>query len=451
MWVPLGTTLDTISHPMQPTPETPDPNKLRSPNSLPPPIPAAQTPLEVLRPGDATPPRVPGETRRWLEPFLSIILSLCLGSFLADAILSLADDTSVLVAGVHLLLTVRIIVFLFGLLLWVLVYFLMGITPMIPKRIFVPVTMFALAAQLISLPLYIYGHAHAQQVDWGMSLLELLVALAITYRVVGGFRFRWPLVSETQLVGRRFSWLNLYLFLPLSVLVIVPAVFVYLWVCAALAVDHFTDSFMALRPGGFTVQVRKYTRPDGKTITLVPMSHIGEPDFYRDLSQSFPTNALILMEGVTDNQNLLTNRITYKRAAKSLGLAEQQREFKPAPDRIVRADVDIEEFSPTTIALLNVAMLFHSRGLTPETLPLLLQYSPPPRVEETLIDDLLRKRNRRLLREIQVQLRETDSLIVPWGVAHMPEISKEIEKSGFLLGDTREYVAIRFGRKHNPK
>ena len=71
----------------------------------------------------------------------------------------------------------------------------------------------------------------------------------------------------------------------MNLLVVLPVALVYLAVCAALAVGHFSKGFLALRPGGFTVQVREYTRNDGKTIQLVPMAHIGEADFYQKLSQ----------------------------------------------------------------------------------------------------------------------------------------------------------------------
>ena len=39
---------------------------------------------------------------------------------------------------------------------------------------------------------------------------------------------------------------------------------------------------------------------------------------------------------------------------------------------------------------------------------------------------------------------ETEHIIVPWGVAHMPGIAKEIQKAGFRLEETKEYVVIRF-------
>jgi hypothetical protein len=100
-------------------------------------------------------------------------------------------------------------------------------------------------------------------------------------------------------------------------------------------VDHFSGGFLALRPGGLTVQVRKYVRDDGKTIQLVPMAHIGEADFYRKVAETFPTNSIILMEGVTDWKRLITNEASYKRAAKSLGLAEQEEEFTPTRGEMV--------------------------------------------------------------------------------------------------------------------
>jgi hypothetical protein len=153
------------------------------------------------------------------------------------------------------------------------------------------------------------------------------------------------------------------------------------------------------------------------------------------------------MEGVTDNRNLLTNKITYERMAATLGVAEQHEEFKPRGE-LVRADVDVAQFTSNTLAGLNLVMLIHARGMTPETIIKLLQFSPP-HFEEQLFDDLLRKRNRHLIGEIQTRLLQSENLIVPWGAAHMPEIAQEIHKAGFRVDETQEYVAIRFGSAGN--
>lgn len=380
-----------------------------------------------------------------MKKLVSILLNLCLGLFLADAFVSLVDDTLILLFGLHLLSAIRGIVFLFAFLLAMLVYVLMGLTPMIPKRLFLPVTLFNVVALLAMVPLSIFFYGRLQQVSWILSFCQVLFGLGILYWLKGGFKFRLPIVEDKQLGDRRFSWLNLSVFLLVNVFILLPAVILYLVFSAALAVGHFSEGFLALRPGGFTVQVRKYVRPDGKMIQLIPMAHVGEADFYRNISQSFPSNSIILMEGVTDRKNLLTNGISYKRMATSLGLAEQEEEFAPVWGEMVPADVDTEQFSKNTIDFLNLVMLIHAKGVNPEMVLKLLQYSQPSQFEQQLIDDLLRKRNRHLLDEIQARLPESENIIVPWGVAHMPGIAEEIQKSGFRLDESRDYCVIRFG------
>ncbi len=375
---------------------------------------------------------------------LAFLLSLCLALFLADAVVSLVDDSLILLLDLRVLTAVRGTVSFFALLVVVVVYGLMGLTPMIPKRLFLPVTLFYPLGELALIPLAIYFYSRLAPISWIFALGQLIFGFGMLSWVQGGLRLRWPLVPESWLKSQPFSWLNLTGFFGLNLLIVLPAVLVYLAVCAALAIGHFSEGFLALRPGGFTVQVRKYTRSDGKAIQLVPMAHIGEAEFYRELSHSFPSNAVVLMEGVTDDNNLLTNRITYKRMATSLGLTEQHEEFHPLHAKIVMADVDVEQFRPTTIGFLNLVMLIHGTGLSVENVLRVLQFSPPPHFEERLFDDLLHKRNRHLLDELQVRLSQPAPIIVPWGVAHMPGIAAGIQASGFHLEETRDYRVIRF-------
>ena len=282
------------------------------------------------------------------------------------------------------------------------------------------------------------------QIDWILSFCQVILGLGLLWWLRGGLKFRWPIVEDKHLGDRRFSWLNLIVFLLANVFGVLPAMVIYTVLCATLTVNHFSGGFLALHPGGMTVQVRKYVRNDGKTIQLIPMAHIGEADFYRKVSQSFPSNSIILMEGVTDNQNLLTNKISYKRMAKSLGLTEQKVKFNPTRGEMVPADVDVDQFSTNTIDFMNLVMLVHSRGITPATVRKALQYSPPPDFQKQVFGDLLRKRNRHLWEEIQARLPQSENIIVPWGVAHMPEIATEIQKAGFRLNESQEYEVIRF-------
>jgi hypothetical protein len=111
---------------------------------------------------------------------------------------------------------------------------------------------------------------------------------------------------------------------------------------------------------------------------------------------------------------------------------------------MVMADVDVKEFTTDTIGFLNLVMLFHAKGVTAENVLKVLRFSPPPHFEEQLFDDLLRKRNRHLLGELQARLPDSGQIIVPWGVAHMPGLAEGIQASGFRLDGTQDYTVIRF-------
>jgi len=391
-------------------------------------------------------PPIRANGRFWKARHLvAVTLSLALGLFLADALISAVDDTFILFFNVHILAGLRGFLGFFTILVGLVIYALMGITPMIPKRKFILVALFSPLAALVALPFWIYCSGRMQIVIWAISVFQVFCAIAILGMVQDGFKFRMPLVSEERLNPRGFSWLNLLGFVLVNAVVFLPAVAAYLFFCATLAVGHFSEGFVALHPGGLRVQVRKYVRTDGKSVLLYPMAHVADRNFYSTISQSFPTNSIVLMEGVTDREHLLTNHISYKRMAATLGLSEQQKEFKPSEEQMERADVDVKEFTPNTIGFLNLVMRIHSKGLNAASLMELMSFSPPPGFEKELFEDLLRKRNRHLLDEMQRRLPETENIVVPWGAAHMPEIARELQKDGFRLEESRDYMVIRFG------
>ncbi len=364
----------------------------------------------------------------------------------------MVDDTCLLLFGSHLLTAINGILSCLVFLVVLLVYVLMGLTPLIPKRMVLPVVLFIAAQWLAVLPLaifYVYDYRWILPLDLIASLLTMVLGLVILRWLHGGWKFRWPLVADEHLGTRVFSWWNLLAFVGLNLFVALATVGCG-WGCVSLAVSHYTDGFVALRPSGVVLQARKYVREDGRTIVLFPMSHIAESDFYRSVEQSVASNSVVLLEGVTDRQNLLTNQISYKRAAKALHLAEQHEEFNPSRGRLVPADVDVQEFTSNTIAVLNLVMLVHSQGVNSNTLSRLLQFPFNPEVEQQLEEDLVLKRNRHVLHELFARLPDSDSFIIPWGAAHMSGLAREIKKSGFRLVGTRNFLSIRFGGKANP-
>ena len=176
------------------------------------------------------------------------------------------------------------------LLLMLLLYGLMGLTPLIPKRVFLPVILFIGLGLLAVFPTLIYSPRRILQLDWLLSLLQVVLVLGICYRLRGRGRFRWSVVEVRHLGSRLFSWRNLSAFLLLNVFVLLPALVAFLALYISLAVDHFTDGFLALRPSGLILQARKYVRADGKTVVLFPVSHIAESDFYQAVSRSASSN-----------------------------------------------------------------------------------------------------------------------------------------------------------------
>lgn len=394
-------------------------------------------------PASSSPPPLPDAEPASGRPNLTAILSLVLLLFLISAVVSFADNSLYLTLGRQELAPFSGVAFLIMLLAGFLTYLMIALVPGIPKRVFLPVSLFIPVVYIAIIPLLVVFSGYALPIIWGVSLIQILLGLFILHRLHGRVQLSWPLFPEGQIADRPFSWGNLAGLLTAGVFLLLPALALYAAFTAKITVEHFSDGFVALRPNGISMQVRKYIREDGKKITLVPMSHVGEPEFYHDLAASFPPNSVILMEGVTDKDQLMTTHSDYSKMATSVGGVEQMKVFKPQGE-IVAADVDMNTLSPATLGLLKTAMLVHSKGVTAETLPILMKPMPPG-MEKQLMDDILTKRNHHLLEVMRERLPTSDNIIIPWGAAHMPEIAREIQKEGFRMVETTEFVAIRFG------
>jgi hypothetical protein len=389
------------------------------------------------------PPPLPTATARPAVSGLATCLGLILALFLANATVSFLDDSLLLFAGRQDLTVFRAFFLLLMLPLGLATYLIMAAAPGIPKRVFLPVALYLPVTYVGVLPLFVYFHQHAAWIGWGVSLAQVLLGWWLVRWLNGKRGFRWPLVPDSRLGAPGFRWLHFGGMLLAGLLVLLPALLFYTALSAKLAVGHFTDGFVELRTSGVVMQVREYTRDDGVKITLVPMSHVGETDFYQNLSESFPDDSVVLMEGVSDRRKVVQASSNYSKMAEAIGVAEQQQVFKPK-GKLVPADLDMSDFSPETLDMLKTAMLIHSKGVTAETMPILMKPTPPG-LEKRLMEDILTKRNRHLLKVLHEHLPESRHIIIPWGAAHMPEIAREIEKSGFRPGATREYHAIRFG------
>jgi hypothetical protein len=69
-----------------------------------------------------------------------------------------------------------------------------------------------------------------------------------------------------------------------------------------------------------------------------------------------------------------------------------------------------------------------------------------PQASETVVHDILTRRNERLLGEIEAALSDYERVVVPWGALHMPWIEREIERLGFERTDSRHHLFIDWDR-----
>ncbi len=379
-----------------------------------------------------------------MKKLLTTLLNICLALLLVEAGVSLLDDTLILLGGIYILAPIRGLLAFFALFTGLFLYVLTGVTPMVPKRYFLPLALFGPVVMLAAIPFSIFHYDQLQRIAWALSWCGVLLSICILVWLRGTFSLRWPLFREDQLGERTFGWLNSAGFVAVNLIVLLPGILCYLAFCSSLAVEHFSGGFLALRKDSLVMRAVKYVRDDGKTIQLIPMMHIGEPDFYKQITSSFPTNSVILMEGVTDRKNLLQDKLSYGRAAKSLGLAEQKEEFTPVRGRPRMADVDIEQFSARSIEVLKLMTRFHAEGLTLDVLLKLVEKSKDPSLTGEIWEDLLDKRNAHLLKEIEAELRKSDIIVVPWGAAHMRGIAEGIQISGFRPSDKEEFKILKF-------
>jgi hypothetical protein len=70
-----------------------------------------------------------------------------------------------------------------------------------------------------------------------------------------------------------------------------------------------------------------------------------------------------------------------------------------------------------------------------------------PAMYQVLLDDILHRRNGVLIGHLRRSLARYDTVVVPWGAMHMPEIEREVLKQGFRLDKEQDRISIDLRRK----
>jgi hypothetical protein len=331
-----------------------------------------------------------------------------------------------------------------------LLYVISVFSPRIPKRLALPPAAFLTWTFFCGgFPLaFVAPDALPAILAWSQLGVGLLWA---------AFMLRFP--SPT---GRpAFSWRNLAIS-GLVTVAIVPIAFAAATVNSlGVYLEMTTGGYLKIRPGGLLLEEREF-RKGGKCVRLVSMVHIGNRRFYDQIDASLPKGgeAIVLLEGVTDEQMLLKRHFSYTHVARMLGLESQEtsllqgkakeavtRPSSPGAVEYRDADVDVSTFHPETIQFIQQLGVLLAN---PTAASLALAFCDPnsalarPAAQKTVFDDILSSRNRHLLSEIDAALAAHNMVVVPWGAMHLSWIEAELKTRGFHQTAAVERPAIRF-------
>lgn len=367
---------------------------------------------------------------------MRIFVNLLLLLFIADGGVSLLDELVSLFSPVMFLSQARNVLANSVILMALPVYLCLGIDRRLPKRVFIPLILFVFWCPL---------SAWCFPALAGNRYYGLLIAIAQVALVMLPFsRFRKagarsPAMPPALFKAPWFSLRNTLVFGAANLFVIPLALALFVLFAAGSYMAQYTAGFMRISPGGLYMTERVYRR-DNRTVRLAGMIHVGEKEYYDAMAGSVaPGRTIVLAEGVTDDGNLLRNRLDYGKMAEFLGLTSQaQMRFRgkmiepeeleepregagektPArPADILRADVDVSAFRPPTILLLNTIgrQLQESRSLVKGFLALnaWAEKNITQEMNAIIMDDLLQRRNRVVIGYLGKAVDRYDTVIIP--------------------------------------
>lgn len=394
-----------------------------------------------------------------MRRFANLFLML----FLADGIVSFLNEMLVVYPDTTLLSGIRSISFGVVIAVSIPFYVCLGIDKRLPKAIFLPQLIFVFWSlfQLWPLPVMLDRAVYPLP----MAFVQILLgAVPLMYsRIKTGKHFLMP---PEMFSSSFFKLKHTVLFFAVH-LVILPLILIYMAVAiVSLQLDKKTGGYARLRPDGL-LMVEKTYGLDNKEIRLVSMIHIADKAYFDDVIESIPSKGtIVLAEGISDRYNQLATRFSYGELAHHLGLTSQetmvfQGEFIEADEirqaataadgkayHILRADIDIDEFNPKTIEFIEIigknllSGVSFTEGI--RTYLAWIRENSPHFTPHTIMNDLLYRRNQEVINHMESVLAYYDTIVIPWGALHMPEIEAAVLQRGFLLSQTRERIGIDF-------
>ena len=235
-----------------------------------------------------------------------------------------------------------------------------------------------------------------------------------------------PNLSRSFLIGG-FHTFVLLIFIP-----------TYLYFQFSYMFNCFAKGFIRI-VGPEMMSVQKIYQKEGREIHLIPMVHIADKSFYSKLLEKHvEKHTLILSEGVSDKNKLITSDGSYNNIGKLLGLSSQKKELSiPESSKAtqLRADIDVDTFSPTTISILNAAFKLSEELGEKETFMMnyvkLQGYMGNRKTLYNFFYEILEIRNKSLFKLFQENEQKFKKIVIPWGALHLPGIEKRLKSLGY--------------------
>jgi len=331
----------------------------------------------------------------------------------------------------------------------------------LPKPVLIPLIAYLFWGMLDFYPLenlsgenYLL-YAYIGQLALGLLMLQQNLGLNKKSRLMIPEQFSGPPFSRNNLF--RFCLANIFL-LP-----VVVAILGFSTISDLLLEQ--SAGFMRLKPDGLYM-IEKVYRKEDKIIRLASMIHLGHEDYFDSLSRSLQDQqVLLLAEGVTDKSGRLQGEFSYQKIADLLGLTTQEEmlidgrlvgpesleqldDQQPGVTDILPADIDMSEFDEQTITMLNALgrYVLNSDSLA-DGFRQFNQWSKENTTVESnqvVMDDLIQKRNHKLLSYLPPALKKYQTLVIPWGALHMPGLETAIRHKGFKLQEQQQRLSINF-------
>ena len=303
----------------------------------------------------------------------------------------------------------------------------------------------------------LFGGPVVAWLDW----VQLPVAAA-TFLLLKARTGGW-LLATSRLPRKRHLVVRT-VFATVVTIVVVPVMTAALIVLVLVAtLERSSDGHLEVTGTGVVVRETVLTK-DGRTVLLVPMVHFGEGEFYRTIFEEIPPGSLVLAEGITDREKRLAVFPSAMKLASALGLTTQpdprvavrpgpapavERGAGPTPassarPEVVIADVDVAEFSDATIAVLRDLAGLYDSGSLGEAMRRLVARTRARDGFATVKDDLIDKRNAKLLQAFDERAGGYTTIVIPWGAMHVPGLEAGLRERGYRVDAERERTVMRF-------